>query len=228
MDIKTITEELESITDPRDLEDIYSIIASYTGYSKALEKYNEYRANMTEEQYNLMISCIEYEFDYFKDMILSEDSIMGDISEIALEIYDCIPLGIEYANLRFYIVDSNEFDGCFYQTETKIEIIPKYKSDKSIILHELIHFYECQLTRYFPAAAELLILRLYKELSSKIEDLDDLIRDHCDAAFQDVTFSKKNAGKHGLLFYLKSLDLDLRCGYELNTIRGYNDDENAK
>mgnify|MGYP007069882023 CR=1 FL=1 len=223
MNMETITNELKNITNNKDLEQIYAFIHSFVSTENAHIEYNKYYADISAEQYALQSFCLECEEKYFDDMILATTSIMGDIVDIAYEQFDFIPLGIEYAALRFFIVNTNDFLGCFYRYERKIEIDQKSLQNKSVILHELIHFYEWQLENTFPVAKELLTIRLYRNLAKTIDNLDTLIESHCDLFDQEETFN--NTGNHGLLFYLKSLDLDIRCGYTLGTVCGYGRDE---
>ena len=73
-------------------------------------------------------------------------------------------------------------------------------------------------------------INLYLDLKGKLsadnpgypnDDLDVLIHKH--ANFSDVLLIAEQGGSHDLLFFLKSLDLDLRFGYDLGTVFGYKD-----
>lgn len=185
--------------------------------------YNEWWHNRTLEEYELQGLCFDCEEEYFEDMLLKEGSLLNDIIETVLDMTDGIFLGIDN-NLRLYIVDNDDFNGCFYRKENKIEINKKYITDKSVILHELIHFYENQLTEEFePFIRELLVLELYNKLLPTVKDLRERIFKHCELYSYAETF--KGNGDHGVLFFLKSLDLDIRCGYPLGTVCGYGRDE---
>ena len=71
--------------------------------------------------------------------------------------------------------------------------------------------------------SENLLLQLYNKLSHKIENLDDIIKSHSEFIHQsDMAV---NSGEHGLLFLLKSLDLDIRFGFPLGTVFGYGYDD---
>ena len=51
---------------------------------------------------------------------------------------------------------------------------------------------------------------------------DDIIKSHSEFIHQsDMAV---NSGEHGLLFLLKSLDLDIRFGFPLGTVCGYGRD----
>ena len=86
----------------------------------------------------------------------------------------------------------------------------------------MIHAYEFILSQKIPMLHEYLTLALYKKLSPLINDLDKRLSEHGEMYGQYRVTS--SGGYHGLLFYLKSLDLDIRCGYSLGTVCGYGRD----
>lgn len=215
-----ISDAVNNLNDEFDLKCMYDVICKHYNKADIEEKYSEWRKNITTEQFELQGLCYEYEDEYFEDMTLQKNSILYDVVQNQDEWTDGILMGIEFESLRFYIVNSDEYKGCFSPTERKIEIDRRYVNSKDVTLHELIHFYEWQLERNVsPTIRELLILRLYNKLKPQINNIDELITFHCDAFENYHTFY--NGGQHGLLFYLKSLDLDLRCGYSLGTVCGY-------
>lgn len=227
MDTKRIIDILESIKIEKDKKELYKIISTFLGNQTAAKEFDNYRSNITSDQFQLLNMFYEYEYEYFDDMMLSENSLMGDIAEIVSENYDYLPLGLEYANIRIYHVDTSNFQGCFYPYERKIEIQAGLEPEieKSVILHEMIHFYEWQLQNTFPVAKELLTVRLYNDLSKSVDNFENLIYRHCNLFEQEETFVESSSGIHGLLFYLKSLELDIRCGYPLGTVCGYSRNE---
>lgn len=65
-------------------------------------------------------------------------------------------------------------------------------------------------------------MHLYNKLNPEIPDLDDKIAGRANIlSGMDIYIQ---GGKHDILFFLKSLDLDLRCGYKLGTVCGYDRD----
>ena len=83
----------------------------------------------------------------------------------------------------------------------------------------MIHAHEINLEELHPFYREILILCLYKKLSAQIPDLYDRVVAHTNEIFGiKIT---KSGGNHGVLFFLKSLDLDLKMGYALGTVCGY-------
>ena len=120
------------------------------------------------------------------------------------------------------VVEDADFLGCTYGTY-KIEIIKSCVDDKKTLLHEMIHLFESRAKYLNPIINEWLYRFLYRKLSSRISDLDDRILHH---AYSNLSSNMENLnGLHGILFYLKSLDLDIRCDYSLGTICGYGRDE---
>lgn len=79
------------------------------------------------------------------------------------------------------------------------------------------------LQRFPPLIRELLVVELYNKLLPQVGDLRERIFNHCELYSYEKTF--KEGGEHGVLFFLKSLDLDIRCGYPLGTVCGYGRDK---
>ena len=69
----------------------------------------------------------------------------------------------------------------------------------------------------------MLLTCLYRDLSGKIPDLKVRLIMHSHITVAEQT--ARQGGWHGMLFYLKSLELDLRCGFKLGTVCGYGRDE---
>ncbi len=191
------------------------------------DPYREWWENRTLEEYFLHCQCYEYEEEYFEDMILKDGSLLNDVIETVNNFTDGYLLGIE-GELRIYVVNECEsgrcYSGCYDVKEHKIEIVKEYINSKDVILHELIHFYEHQLEeKVDPVIRELLTIELYNKLSPQIPDLRKRLLDHCELYSYVETF--KSGGQHGVLFFLKSLDLDIRCGFPLGTVCGYGRDK---
>lgn len=86
------------------------------------------------------------------------------------------------------------------------------KETKEALLHEMIHAFEYELKNY-PIVKEMLLMQLYWRLKPKIKDIDDLIGTSLNFEFRQPS--------HGLLFLLKSFDLDLMLKLPLGTIHSY-------
>ena len=142
--------------------------------------------------------CFDCEEEYFEDMLLKDGSLLNDIIQIVSEVTDGIFLGID--KLRLYIVDNDDLTAASIAVRIKLKLTRKYATDKSVILHELIHYYENQLEEQFePFIRELLVLELYNKLLPKIKDLRERIFKHCELYSYAETF--KGNGNHGVLFF---------------------------
>lgn len=179
--------------------------------------------NMTEDDGCLTEKIERFEEDYFEDMLFKPNSICYYIFQFEIMGYS---FDLESNYYRFFVVDCLE-DNAFGQTnhnDRTISIIARHKNDSATILHEMIHAHE-QIIKDFKYRifSENLLLQLYNKLSHKIENLDDIIKSHSEFIHQsDMAV---NSGEHGLLFLLKSLDLDIRFGFPLGTVFGYGYDD---
>lgn len=187
------------------------------------QKHSEWWHRHTVDEYELHGKILEYEEKYFEDMTFQPGSALYDIVQTVIDMYDYFSLELESQYFTFHIQDLE--NGTMGQTnfpERKIVIAPKYKNDKSVILHEMIHAYELTLQTEHSVLNELLLITLYNKLKPQIPELDKLINEHVELYGQHCV--SISGGTHGLLFYLKSLDLDLRCEYKLGTVCGYGRD----
>ncbi len=186
-------------------------------------KYSEWFKNRTPEEFELHGDILKYQEEYFEDMTLQPNSPLHNIAELMENMYDVFSVELEFQYYTFHIADLNE--GTMGETchpERKTTITPKYKNSKPVILHEMIHAYEHILHDEHFTLNELMLLHFYNKLKPLISDLDTLIKKHAELYGQHCVSS--TGGSHGILFYLKSLDLDIRCGYELGTVCGYGRD----
>lgn len=94
---------------------------------------------------------------------------------------------------------------------------------KSVILHEMIHLYERRFDRFPNYFRDMVLISLYTDLKPKVlemgEDLDALILKSLNAV--DANVVESTGGDHSILFFLKSLDLDIKKGYRLGTVFAY-------
>jgi len=193
------------------------------------EKFVE-KQPQTEEEKRLWEKVVEYENDYFEDFTLKPTSILHNL--LVYEIQDETGNFVETSedppymelswNYDFKIEDLDDCTGLCNKESRIITIDPKYTDDPAVLLHEMIHAYislfQGDQTVVF---LECLLLRLYNELKTKIPDLEKRIIEHTHTIRQEDFI---NHGSHGLLFYLKSLDLDMRLGLPLGTVCGYGRD----
>lgn len=186
------------------------------------QKYNTWRMNRTPDEYELHGSILEYEENYFEDMTFQPGSICYDTVKFIIDNYDFFSLELEYQYITYHIKNLENASGQFDSHERSITISPDCKNNRSVILHEMIHAYEYVLCEENPVLCELMLIKLYDKLKPLISNLDELIMNHAELYGQHCIAS--SSGQHGILFYLKSLDLDLRCGYEFGKVCGYGRD----
>ena len=101
-------------------------------------------------------------------------------------------------------------------------ISPEY-NDTATIIHEIIHVYEYVYSMMPSFYHDALVISLYNYLRDQITELNNLIETHAHTLSGEEVF--RAGGDHDILFYLKSLDLDLKLGYKLGTVCGYGRDE---
>lgn len=157
----------------------------------------------------------------FDDMCIAKSSIMGkylDTPQGSLK-EDTYHFSIDAHYYKFIVTETTE-NGETDIFERTIKINPQFVDDKNIILHEMIHAHEHILSLVNPLLKETLILELYKKLFSVLKNLDCIIYNHANISHNSDLAGL--GGYHGVLFLLKSLDLDLRLNNNLFTIFGYN------
>lgn len=194
--------------------------------------YMEHCLSRTAEENELVSSMYDYEEQYFADMRLLSSSIVrkyvqfrskrdgtwiDDEDDRCLGLFDEDDFFVRIVELPSGIA------GRFNNQKNELSIIPSEARNKSIVLHEMIHAHEFKLSRMTPFYRDIVLLCLYNDLAKKIPDLDNRILDHTHVIRGDeITIQ---GGSHDILFYLKSLDLDIRCGFPLGTVCGYGRDE---
>jgi len=180
---------------------------------------------------------MEYEEAFFEDFTLKPDSILHDF--LCYETKDASGNWFKYAEDQPdtslfcyetpYDIKIADLDGvvsiCNTESRT-ITIDPEYVDDKKVILHEMIHAYIGQFEGdQFSVFLECLLLRLYNELKTKISDLEGRIINHAHTIRQEDFYDH---GSHGLLFLLKSFDLDLRLSLPLGSVCSYGRDNTGE
>ena len=218
MDLKKATiSAINNCTDASTLNYIYNDILKNNDILK--KEYNKWVEQQTDEIGNLHINALMYE-NLFDDMCMAKSSIMGK--------YLDTPQGSLKENTYHFSIDAHYYKFIVTGTtengetdifERTIKINPQFVDDKNIILHEMIHAHEHILSLVNPLLKETLIVELYKHLFPKFKYLDCIIYNHANISHNSDL--AELGGYHGLLFMLKSLDLDFRCGNEPFTIFGY-------
>ena len=197
--------------------------------------------NKASKEERVLSDCImEYSSEFFPDFRFETGSIISDyIAAQSLndeeETWFDDDIRPPYEFITYfdqlvlkstqYIVKPLEDDceGLFNTQDFSITIPPQNLNDQCTILHESIHLHETVIDQIPKFYHDILLLCLYKDLKAKIPDLDDRILDHTHVYLGNQITAL--GGNHDVLFFLKSLDLDLRCGYKLGTVCGYGRDE---
>jgi len=176
-----------------------------------------------EREKALNSQALEYEEAYFEDFTLEPNSILGEFlyftnkDDNALGYYSMPHIDLRSNNIKVKItVMEKGVAGRFDHDNRVIDVDPKYADDIAVILHEMIHAYIFVLKRKCDFMYENLLLMLYEDLSGKIPDLRERITKHGHAMYQNNVF--RGDGDHGILFYLKCLDLELRLNLPFGKI----------
>ena len=160
---------------------------------------------------------------YFEDMIFEPNSATGSFTAVKEkglngdEWEDTFldrPGQLEYFMYNWFALSVEDLGGSlgrFSPLEYKLSIAPECMERDDVIAHEMIHLHEAVLDGLPTYYHDAVLYCLYKDLRSKIPDLDDRMEAH--------------GGRHDILFLLKSFELDLRMGYKLGTVFGYGMDE---
>ena len=210
---------LEQITNENELAHIYITVSNSITIQR--HTYNEWFSNQTDAITDLHIKVLMLE-KYFDDMLLDKMSIMGKYLETSLEGYanDTEGLSLDAHYYRLCISDNTEkYDGTFDKCNRIITIKKACVNNQNVILHEMLHANEEIINSINPIIRDVLIVELYKKLKMQLANLDEIIYVHSN--IPHILELSEVGGDHSLLFMLKSLDLDLRCGNDLFTVFGY-------
>lgn len=229
MDIKNkLIKTIEKSTDEKMLEYIYTNILGNTDI--LFQKYHEWFENKTEKEQDLELFILLQE-DLFSDMCfdkgsITEDYMLRDGRHLIFE----TRLSIDEQCFRFIVKDVIKYDAYTDVNSRKIVVDKKNIKNQPTILHEMIHAHEFILEKRKPLLKEIVLLELYKNLKPKLNqkniDIDTWIFNHANIPHNEDLAD--TGGEHDLLFFLKSIDLDIRCGFELLTVFGYDYTRNFK
>jgi hypothetical protein len=187
--------------------------------------------------------------EFFNNMRLEEGSIVekyfmsSDDGQQRCCVSDDVSHTLDVLNYRYYVGTLE--DGCKgeidYKTHT-VTVAAGHENTKLVLLHELVHVFEYlfglkegytnqyggMVNPVRPYMRDALFMSLYWDLKERVKkeknlDLDKLILKH--GCFENQEKIIDRGGSHGILFYLISLDLDLRLGYDPGTICDYSEYE---
>jgi hypothetical protein len=186
-------------------------------------QFKEWFGSRTPEEYELAVeaACLE---DYFADLQLKSKAIVKRLLTYKMKSEDGRWITVDDDALEegtegldswiFRFRRFRELLGLCDPKRKTIFIKPGLPKDehRATLLHEMIHAYESKLPRQF---AEWLILDLYQRVSRRLPERR--LNSYIDLS----THIFIHHVQHGLLFLLKSLDLDLRLGWKPGKVFGY-------
>lgn len=174
---------------------------------------------MMPEEMALIQKAYIVQGDLFQDMICCGSGF---------ERTQSLPKNLEYFALESYhfsIADDEYTEGRFDEETKTLSIGKEYTDDEHVLLHELIHLYEHNLESVPGSMVfrDAVIWQLYCKLRNRITDLDEIIGKYMQMDY--ICHIYHLGGAHDLLFFLKSLDIDLAKGWARYTAFGYDVDE---
>lgn len=131
-----------------------------------------------------------------------------------------------YAWFAYTVEPQDDCDGYFNPATQELCITPDYLDDDPTVLHEMIHLHEYVYDCAPGICHDMAFWGLYSTLREKIPKLDEIISTHACMLVQETLY--KRGGEHDILFFLKSLDLDIRMGYPLGTVCSYGKSDELK
>ena len=180
------------------------------------KSYREWLKNLSLAEGALKEKIYELNEKLFADLTF-EDLLEEDTNNPG----DCImqPLDIDPLHHTRYIINSNlKVLGKYDPMDNTITFHPDHLLDEHIT-HEMLHVYE-----YFydknPLMKDFWITRLYSRLRPRVKKLDGYC---CQLGLMSGKVLDNHFGQHGILFLLKSLDLDIRLNLPLGRVFGYSE-----
>ena len=178
-----------------------------------------------------------YDFgDYFSDMLFEEGTSAGEFIKCQSKMDndwqdDVIDRPDEFVNFSYSYfktkVEPCKNRGGYFDAKEQCLCISTENLEKDdVILHEMIHLHEYVLNEHPLFYHDTLLWSLYFDLRKKINNLDNVIMEHAYILNEQSIYNR--GGLHDVLFLLKSLDLDMRMGYQLGTVFGYEMEEQLK
>lgn len=174
----------------------------------------------------------------FDDMLFSPNTPSGELTKVKIkgldndwiDSYLDLPPSIQGAscqNIKFIVSEPESgSDGYFSVEEQIICVSPDMVDNDTVLLHEMIHFYESTVNKQALYFHDALLWSLYSDLKRKIPELDTIIHDNAHIMIESTLYEE--GGLHDILFLLKSFDLDIKNGYPLGTVFGYGREDSFK
>ena len=192
--------------------------------------------NMDERQvYDRLFGFDEQGF--FDDMLFAPTSITGKFMTITSFDNNKKPIlsnmerpeeleHFTFAWIKVIVSDIPGHGGCFNEKDQELTIPKESINDDKVLLHEMIHIYEYVINSLPCFYRDALYWALYLDLRDKINELDGYIT--AQAHLLNLTDLYNQGGTHDILFFLKSLDLDMKMGYQFGTVFSYGQELNLR
>ncbi len=193
-----------------------------------LQNYFNWRSQCTVAEYKLLETACRLEERYFADLRLIAPSVRRRLLRYEVQMEgkwlttEGDPPDVSIVEWIFRIVDTIEQSkdclGLCDYTSRAIYIASSLNDEdrRGTLLHELIHAYEFQLQYEM---REWLALDLYRRLLRRMSAAK--VHRYMDANNHGLFL----VGGHGVLFLLKSLELDMRLKWKPGTVFGYGRDD---
>jgi len=192
------------------------------------------KSEISEFEKQLYEMVMEYEESYFEDFLLRPTSVVHGFfynGKKQKNRFNTDPpnMGLLQNGYKFHVQNvtmADEFGemvgGECHHTIHRLGIHKDYfcelkESLQTVVLHEMIHAH-IGLVKEKQGLYDIdqyLLLGLFNKLKKKLRSLYKTLEEYVD--YDGCKFQ----ATHCLLFYLKSLDLDLRLGLPLGTVCGY-------
>lgn len=157
------------------------------------------------------------------DTLIVTSYINPDTNEKFEDFYD-VPDFFDNLSVDLYFTfkveeGADETAGTTYTDDRIVRISPDRIDDEIVLLHEMTHVYDYLYTTINGRYRDSIFWCLYRYLSKRISNFDELIDLAGNFAFQDHL--QYSGGNHSLLFIMKTLELDIRKGFQLGTVMQY-------
>lgn len=166
-----------------------------------------------DQEWDVMLRIALLEPECFEDFTFELFSLASDYFRNG-------DLGYTLGLSKIKVSISEAFEmSAFDSVSNTLRLLPEHAQNEAVLLHEMIHAFEYQMSDLIPALREILTLQLYKKLQKKHPDLDTYLDNFLTrSTFKEIA---EQGGPHGALFALKALDIDDRKGWKPGTTFGY-------
>lgn len=185
--------------------------------------------NQMSSEERALLDKVEGFGEVFSDMLFRPHTITGDALLVTVNdgdvVYDDSRLldfnSFSYTDFDYKVDTLTDCAGYYRPDEHLLCIDAGYADDAQVILHEMIHLHENWLHEQWGSYLymDTLLFKLYIHLRERIPSLDAIV-DWYTHLYRQESWAIEG-GVHSVLFVLKSLDIDIRMGWEFGTTASY-------